>query len=54
MQLKTITDYTREIKRVKEAMQKTDSEYLRRDLGKYLKRLNREAKKCLNKWCDEK
>ena len=39
MLLKTAADYQREIDRVQAAIDKTDSEHLRRDYGKYLKRL---------------
>lgn len=44
MLLKTFADYEKEIKRVQAALDKTDSEFLRRDYGKYLKRLQRQAR----------
>ena len=44
MKPQTITEYRAEISRVEQALAKTDSEYLRRDYGKYLKRLKREIK----------
>ena len=39
------TYYEIEIKRVKNALKNTDSEYLKRDYNKYLKRLLRERKR---------
>ena len=39
------TYYEIEIKRVENALLKTTSEYLKRDYGKYLKKLHRERKK---------
>lgn len=45
MLLKTIADYQKEIERVQKAIDSTDSEYLRRDYGKYLKRLKRQIKR---------
>ena len=44
MLLKTLSDYQKEIARVQAAINSTDSEFLRRDYGKYLKRLKREAR----------
>lgn len=44
MLLKTLSDYKKEIERVKTAIDSTESEYLRRDYCKYLKRLYREVK----------
>ena len=43
--LKTLEDYQKEIARVQEALQRTKSEYLKRDYEKYLKRLQREMRK---------
>ena len=42
------TYYEVEIKRVKAALEKTNSEYLKRDYNKYLKKLYRERKRLLN------
>ena len=47
MLLKTLSDYQKEIARVQSAIDSTESEYLRRDYGKYLKRLKREMRKVL-------
>ena len=44
MALKTLADYQQEIARVQAAIDKTESEHLRRDYGKYLKRLHREQR----------
>lgn len=44
MLLKTLSDYQKEIARVQSAIDSTESEYLRRDYGKYLKRLCGEVK----------
>ena len=38
-------DIAKEIMRVEEALEKTDSRYLKKDYGKYLKRLYRELGK---------
>jgi hypothetical protein len=43
--LKTLEDYKAEIERVKKIIMCTHSEYLKRDMCKYLKRLQREMKK---------
>ena len=43
--LKTLEDYEKEIERVKAATRCSHSEYLKRDMCKYLKRLHREMKK---------
>lgn len=45
MKYKTPREYRAEIARVKSALERTDSEYLRNDYGKYLKRLQREYKR---------
>lgn len=45
MLLKTLSDYQTEIERVEAAIDKTDSEYLKRDYGRYLKRLKRDMRK---------
>ncbi len=42
----TREDYSAEIARVYSTIKKTESVYLKRDLYKYLKRLQREMKKC--------
>lgn len=39
-------DLLKEIERVQAAIEKTDSEHLRRDYGKYLKRLQGELRRC--------
>ena len=44
MLLKTLTDYQKEIERVQQAINNTDSEYLKRDYGKYLNRLKKRMK----------
>ena len=49
MILKTLADYEKEIARVQAAIDSTDSEFLRRDYGKYKKRLIREAKRMMRK-----
>lgn len=48
--LKTFEDYKKEIARVKDALQRTKSEYLKRDYEKYLKRLQREQRKVVKIW----
>lgn len=45
---KTLTDYEKEIARTQAAIDSTNSDFLRRDYGKYKKRLQREAR--LLKW----
>ena len=45
MLLKTLSDYKAEIERVEAAIETTESEYLKRDYRKYLKRLKKEMKK---------
>lgn len=45
MRYGTLAEYQREIDRVQAAIDKTSSEHLRMDYGKYLKRLQREAKR---------
>ena len=45
MLLKTFADYQKEIERVQAAIDSTDSEFLKRDYGKYLKRLKRRMRK---------
>ena len=45
MILKTVNDYMQEIDRVEAAMEKTDSDHLRRDYEKYLKRLKKQMRK---------
>ena len=45
--LKTLEDYQKEIARVKDALRRTKSEYLKRDYEKYLKRLQREQRKAV-------
>lgn len=45
MLLKTLSDYKTEIERVEKAIERTDSEHLKRDYGKYLKRLKKELRK---------
>ena len=45
MNLKTLADYEKEINRVQAAIDSTDSEFLRRDYGKYKKRLQRQARR---------
>lgn len=45
MTLKTLSDYEAEIARVTAAIAKTNSEYLRRDYGKYKMRLLREVRR---------
>lgn len=43
--LKSLEDYQNEIARVQDALQRTQSEYLKRDYEKYLKRLQKEMRK---------
>lgn len=45
MILKTLADYEKEIARVQAAIDSTDSEFLRRDYGKYKMRLLREVRR---------
>lgn len=45
MRFGTLAEYQREINRVQTALEKTDSDHLRRDYGKYLKRLQKEARR---------
>lgn len=45
MLLKTLADYQKEIERVQTALDNTDSEFLKRDYGKYLKRLKKRMRK---------
>ena len=45
MLFKTLADYQKEIERVQAAIDSTDSEFLKRDYGKYLKRLKKTYKK---------
>lgn len=40
----TNLELTQEIRRVEDALRRTDSKHLKRDYGKYLKRLYRELK----------
>ena len=49
MLLKTLSDYQSEIARVQAAIDSTDSEFLRRDYGKYKKRLQKEAKRFMKR-----
>lgn len=44
MRFQTVEEYEKEIARVQAAMDKTDSEFLRRDYGKYMKRLQKEMR----------
>ena len=44
MALNTLADYQQEIARVQAALDKTESEHLRRDYSKYLKRLHRQMR----------
>ena len=44
MRFKTYIEYQTEIARVREVTDRTNSERLRRDYGKYLKRLEKEAR----------
>lgn len=44
MLFKTITDYEKEIARVQAAIDSTDSDFLRRDYGKYKRRLQKQAR----------
>ena len=46
MRFQTVEEYKKEIARVRAAMDKTDSAYLRRDYGKYIKRLEKEMRGC--------
>lgn len=46
MALKTAEEYKKEIARVRAAIGKTDSVYLRRDYNKYIKRLEKEMRRC--------
>ena len=48
MLLKTIADYQKEIARVEGAINKTESEHLKRDYGKYLRRLKKDMRKAVN------
>ena len=43
--LVTVEDYRVEIARVEKAIEKTTSKYIKRDYGKYLKRLRNELAK---------
>lgn len=45
MKFQTVAEYQKEFARVKTALEKTKSDNLRRDYGKYLRRLEREMKK---------
>ena len=45
MIFKTLADYEKEIHRVQAAIDSTESDFLRRDYGKYKKRLQREARR---------
>lgn len=45
--LKTVSDYQKEIERVKAASRATHSEYLKRDYAKYVKRLQKEMRKVM-------
>ena len=49
MKLITVEDYRREIERVEDALEKTESHFQRRDYGKYLKRLRGELSYALKK-----
>lgn len=44
MLYKTIADYEKEIARTQAAIDSTNSDFLRRDYGKYKRRLQREAR----------
>lgn len=44
MRYTTVAEYKKEIARVKAAMNSTSSDCLRRDYGKYLKRLQKEMR----------
>lgn len=44
MQFKTITDIEKEIARVQAAIDSTNNDFLRRDYGKYKRRLQRQAR----------
>jgi hypothetical protein len=44
MQYKTVAEYKKEIARVRAALDSTSSSCLRRDYGKYLKRLQKEMR----------
>ena len=45
MKYETLAEYQCEIARVQGALNKTNSEYLKKDYGKYLRRLQREARR---------
>ncbi len=45
MRYQTKSEYKKEIARVQAAIDSTDSDFLRNDYGKYLKRLKREMKR---------
>ena len=49
MRLITVEDYRREIERVENALEKTESYFQKRDYGKYLKRLRGELSYALKK-----
>lgn len=49
MKLITVEDYRREIERVENALEKTESYFQKRDYGKYLKRLRNELGYALRK-----
>lgn len=42
----TVREYLNEIERVKAISRQTHSEYLKRDYAKYIKRLQKEMKRC--------
>ena len=44
--LNTFEEYRAEIERVKAISRQTHSEYLKRDYAKYIKRLQKEMKRC--------
>lgn len=47
--MRTYTEYRKEIEQIKTALSQTNSEYLKKDLIKYIKRLERAAKKSIQR-----
>lgn len=50
MMLKTLSEYEKEIARVEKAIERTQSEHLKRDYTKYLRRLKGELKRITVDW----
>lgn len=47
--LRKLSEYQKEIARVQAAIDSTDSDFLRKDYGKYKKRLQKEAKRLMKR-----